>query len=154
VLALRSAVVELLLLGANVIITEFTDPPQPLNVVRRGHVVWDGPIVVDEPTKEMLEAGRNYYEYWKGNPHVDLVVRGIFMSMQLAAIAPQERYPTAWAYEQACKTIETLKAERDRVSKALQTIEMETRIGGQWGFTEINECAKKALLLEPEPPSV
>ena len=41
--------------------------------------------------------------------------------------------------------INALAAENAKLKGALEVIEMETRDGGQWGFAEINECARAAI---------
>jgi len=41
--------------------------------------------------------------------------------------------------------ITVLRAEVAALKTALEAIEMESRIGAQWTFAEINECARVAL---------
>lgn len=40
------------------------------------------PELPAEPTEEMVAAGMGYYYYWRGNPHISEIVRGIYKAMR------------------------------------------------------------------------
>ena len=96
----------------------------------------------DPSVAEMVERLRLFHKFTLCDEDAAMLVR-------LHADVEHERN---WKrqYQAECEVradkIEALEAELEQAREALRIIEAETRHGGQWGFLEINEVARNALL--------